>query len=45
MIGGDQPIWAQGYRIVRAMNDGVYRRFDDVMDMIFIAVEGKLPES
>jgi very-short-patch-repair endonuclease len=36
---------AQGYRIVRVMNDDVYRRFDDVMDMIILALERKLPES
>jgi hypothetical protein len=36
---------AQGYRIVRVMNDDVYRRFDDVMDMILLALEGKLPEA
>jgi very-short-patch-repair endonuclease len=35
---------AQGYRILRIMNDDVYRRFDDVMDMILLALEGKLPE-
>jgi len=35
----------QGYRIVRVMNDDVYRRFDDVMDMILLALEGKLPEA
>ena len=36
---------AQGFRIVRVMNDDVYRRFDDVMDMILLALEGKLPEA
>jgi len=36
---------SQGYRIVRVMNDDVYRRFDDVMDMILLALEGKLPEA
>jgi very-short-patch-repair endonuclease len=35
---------AHGYRIVRVMNDDIYRRFDDVMDMILLALEGKLPE-
>jgi very-short-patch-repair endonuclease len=36
---------AQGYRIVRVMNDDVYWSFDDVMDMILLALEGKLPEA
>ena len=36
---------AQGFRIVRVMNDDVYRRFDDVMDMILLALEGKIPEA
>lgn len=36
---------AQGYRIVRIMNDDVYRQFDDVMDMILLALEGKLPDA
>ena len=35
----------QGYKIVRVMNDDVYRRFDDVMDMILLALEGRLPET
>jgi very-short-patch-repair endonuclease len=30
----------QGYRILRILNDDVYRRFDDVMDMILLALEG-----
>jgi len=34
----------QGYKIVRVMNDDVYRRFDDVRYMILLALEGKLPE-
>jgi very-short-patch-repair endonuclease len=36
---------AQGYRIVRVMNDDVYRRFDDVLDMILLGLEGKLPDA
>ena len=36
---------AQGFKIVRVMNDDVYRRFDDVMDMILLALEGKIPEA
>jgi very-short-patch-repair endonuclease len=36
---------AQGYRILRVMNDDVYRGFNDVMDMILLALEGKLPEA
>ncbi|WP_119275176.1 endonuclease domain-containing protein [Taklimakanibacter deserti] len=36
---------SQGYRILRVMNDDVYRRFDDVMDMILLALEHKLPEA
>lgn len=36
---------AQGYRVLRIMNDDVYRRFDDVMDMILLALEDKLPET
>ncbi|MBK1868010.1 endonuclease domain-containing protein [Aestuariivirga sp. YIM B02566] len=30
----------QGYRILRILNDDIYRRFDDVMDMILLALEG-----
>ena len=36
---------SQGYNVVRIQNDDVYRRFNDVMDMILLALEGKLPES
>jgi very-short-patch-repair endonuclease len=36
---------SQGYRVVRILNDDVYRHFDDVMDMILLALEGKGPEA
>ncbi|MFZ5675479.1 MAG: endonuclease domain-containing protein [Pseudomonadota bacterium] len=36
---------SQGYRIVRILNNDVYHHFDDVMDMILLALEGKLPEA
>ena len=35
---------AEVYRIIRVLNDDVYRRFNDVMDMIVLALEGRLPE-
>jgi very-short-patch-repair endonuclease len=34
----------QGYRVLRILNDDIYRRFDDVMDMILLTLEGSLPE-
>jgi very-short-patch-repair endonuclease len=34
---------AQGYRVLRVQNDDVYRRFDDVMDMILLVLADKLP--
>ncbi len=35
---------SQGYRVIRILNDDIYRHFDDVMDMILLALEGRLPE-
>ena len=32
----------QGYRIVRVQNDDVYKRINDVLDMILMGIEGKL---
>jgi len=34
----------QGYRVLRVQNDDIYHRFDDVMDMILLAVTDKLPQ-
>ena len=34
---------SQGYRVLRVMNDDVYHRYDDVMDMILLALADKLP--
>jgi very-short-patch-repair endonuclease len=34
---------SQGYRILRLQNDDIYHRFDDVMDMILLAVADRLP--
>ncbi len=36
---------SQGYKVLRILNDDIYRHFDDVMDMILLALDGKLPES
>ncbi len=36
---------SHGYRVVRILNDDIYRHFDDVMDMILLALEGKVPEA
>jgi very-short-patch-repair endonuclease len=35
---------SHGYTVVRVLNDDIYRHFDDVMDMILLALEGKLLE-
>jgi very-short-patch-repair endonuclease len=35
---------SQGYRVLRIQNDDIYRRFDDVMDMILLALADKLPQ-
>jgi very-short-patch-repair endonuclease len=35
---------SEGYRVLRILNDDIYRHYDDVMDMILLALEGKLPE-
>ncbi len=35
---------SRGFRVVRVLNDDIYRHFDDVMDMILLALEGKVPE-
>jgi very-short-patch-repair endonuclease len=34
---------SQGYRVLRILNDDIYHRFDDVMDMILFALADKLP--
>ena len=36
-------IESQGYRVLRIQNDDIYRRFDDVMDMILFALADHLP--
>ena len=33
---------SEGYRIIRVLNDDIYKRIDDVLDMILMGVEGKL---
>jgi very-short-patch-repair endonuclease len=33
-----------GYRVLRLLNDDIYHRFDDVMDMILLALVDKLPQ-
>jgi very-short-patch-repair endonuclease len=35
---------AQGYRVLRIQNDDIYHRFDDVMDMILLALADRLPQ-
>jgi len=35
---------SKGYRVLRVQNDDIYHRFDDVMDMILLAVADKLPQ-
>jgi len=35
---------SQGYKVLRILNDDVYHRFNDVMDMILLALAGELPE-
>ena len=35
---------SQGYRVLRVLNDDIYHRFDDVMDMILLTLAGKLEE-
>jgi very-short-patch-repair endonuclease len=34
---------SQGYRVLRVMNDDVYHRCNDVMDMILLALADRLP--
>jgi len=34
---------SQGYRVLRIHNNDIYRHFDDVMDMILLALADKLP--
>ena len=34
---------SQGYRVLRLHNEDIYHRFDDVMDMILLALADKLP--
>ncbi|WP_119275160.1 endonuclease domain-containing protein [Taklimakanibacter deserti] len=33
-----------GYRVLRILNDDIYHRLDDVMDMILLALTDKLPQ-
>ena len=35
---------SKGYRVLRLQNDDIYHRFDDVMDMILLAVADELPK-
>jgi very-short-patch-repair endonuclease len=35
---------SQGYRVLRIQNDDIYHRFDDVMDMILLALADKVPQ-
>jgi len=35
---------SQGYRVLRVLNDHIYHRFDDVMDMVLLALEDKPPQ-
>ena len=35
---------AQGYTVLRVQNDDVYRRFDDVMDMILLTLAEQTPK-
>jgi very-short-patch-repair endonuclease len=34
---------SKGYRVFRVQNDDIYHRFDDVMDMILLALADRLP--
>jgi very-short-patch-repair endonuclease len=34
----------QGYRVLRILNDDVYHRLNDVMDMILLALAGEFQE-
>jgi len=34
---------SQGYRVLRILNDDVFHHFNDVMDMILLALADKLP--
>ncbi|WP_368904805.1 endonuclease domain-containing protein [Taklimakanibacter lacteus] len=36
---------SQGYRVLRVLNDDVYHRFNDVMDMILLALAGDISEA
>ena len=36
---------SQGYRILCVQNDDVYHRFNDVMDMILLALDDKLSDA
>ena len=38
----DRFLKAEGFRIVRVLNDDVYRRLDDVLDMILMGLEGRV---
>ena len=35
---------SQGYRVLRLQNDDIYHRFDDVMDMILLALADGPPQ-
>ena len=38
----DAYLEAEGYRIIRVLNDDVYKRPTDVLDTVLIALEGEL---
>ena len=38
----DANLRAEGYRIVRVLNDDIYKNINDVLDMILMGLEGKL---
>jgi very-short-patch-repair endonuclease len=38
----DAYLRAEGYRIVRVLNDVIYKHINDVLDMILMGLEGKL---
>ena len=35
---------SQGFRVLRVLNHDIYHHFDDVMDMILLALADKLPQ-
>ncbi len=34
---------SQGYRVLRILNDDVFHRFNDVMDMVLLVLADNLP--